>query len=119
MLKKCSIPSSATIVLPIAHQLRVVERDEVHREAGAHRLARLRMAEHDLAAVRDPVDRALAARRELHHEQVGAALVRQQLDRLLEPHRDRARPLVQQLVRAVDGRVEDAEARATRTRTPA
>src|SRR3954447_26017374 len=36
-----------------AHQLRVVERDEVHGEAGAHRLTRLRMAEHDLAPVRD------------------------------------------------------------------
>ena len=92
------------------HQLLVLERDEVHREPGAHRLARLRVAEDDALAVRDPVDRALAAGRELHHEQVGAALGGQQLDRLLEPHRDRAGPLVQELVRAVDGRVEDAEA---------
>ncbi len=47
--------------------------------------------------------------RELHHEQVGAAIRREQLDRLLEAHRDRPGPLVQQLVRAVDGRVEHAE----------
>ena len=62
----------------------------------------------------DPVDRPLAAGRELHHEQVGPAFVRQQLDRLLEAHRDRPGPLVQQLVRAVDGRVEDAEAARSR-----
>src|SRR6478609_5579250 len=43
-----------------AHQLRVVECHEVHREPSAHRLARLRMAEHDLCAVRDAVDRHLA-----------------------------------------------------------
>jgi hypothetical protein len=91
------------------HQLRVLERDEVHREAGAHRLACLRMAQHDLGTVRDPVDRPLAARRKLHHEQIGSILGRQQLERLLEPHRDRAGALVQQLVRAVDGRIEDAE----------
>ena len=64
------------------------------------------MTEQHLRAVRDAVDRALAARRELHHEQVGAALVRQQLERLVEPHRDGAGSLVEQLVRAVDGRVE-------------
>ena len=92
------------------HQLLVLERDEVHREAGAHGLARLRVAEDDALAVRDPVDRALAAGRELHHEQVGAALLRQQLDRLLEAHGDGSRPLVQQLVGAVDGRIEDAKA---------
>src|SRR6476469_8384992 len=33
-----------------AHQLRVVERLEVHREPGAHRLTRLRVPEHDLAS---------------------------------------------------------------------
>src|SRR5207249_7311947 len=38
------------------------------------------------------------------------AALRQQLDRLLEPHRDRAGTLVEQLVRAVDRRVEDAKA---------
>src|SRR2546421_637961 len=59
----------------VLHQLRIVERDEVHREAGAHRLPRLRVAEHDLAPVRDPVDGALAAGCELHHEQVGPVLV--------------------------------------------
>ncbi len=114
MLKKCSIAELGDDPVADLHQLRVVERHEVHREPGAHRLARLRMTEHDLAAVRDPVDRALAPGRELHHEQVGTALVRQQLDRLLETHRDRPRPLVQQLVRAVDGRVEDAEAARAR-----
>ena len=110
MLKNHSIASSSTIAVGDLHQRRVVERDEVHREPGAHRLARLRVAEDDAAAVRDPVDRALAAGGELHHEQVGAALVREQLDGLLEPHRHRAGPLVEELVRAVDGRVEDAEA---------
>ena len=110
MLKKCSIRELGDDPVGGLHQRLVLERDEVHREPGAHRLARLRVAEHDALAVRDAVDRALAAGRELHHEQVGPALVGQQLDRLLEPHRDRARPLVQQLVRAVDGRVEDAEA---------
>ena len=73
------------------------------------------MPEDDAAAVRDAVDRPLAARRELHHEQVGAALGGQELDGLLEAHRDGARPLVQQLVGAIDGRVEHAEpARAGR-----
>ena len=110
MLKNHSIASSRDELVGGRHQLLVLERDEVHREPGAHRLARLRMAEHDPLAVGDPVDRPLAAGRELHHEQVGAALVRQQLDRFLEPHRHRSRPLVQQLVRAVDGRVEDPEA---------
>ena len=92
------------------HQRLVLERDEVHREPGAHRLARLRVAEQDPLAVGNAVDRALTAGRELHHEQVGATLGREQLDRLLEPHRNRPGPLVQQLVRAVDGRVEDPEA---------
>ena len=47
------------------------------------------MPEHDALPVGDAVDRALAAGRELHDEQVGAALVGQQLERLLEPHRRR------------------------------
>jgi hypothetical protein len=88
----------------------VLERDEVHRESGAHRLARLRMPEHDALPVRDSVDRSLAAGRKLHHEQVGPALVREELDRLLEAHRHRAGSLVQQLVSAVDCGVEHAEA---------
>src|SRR5690349_8785268 len=67
-----------------AHELVVVERLEVHRQARAHRFARLRMTEDDLATVADPVDRALAADGELHHEQIRAAFVRQELDRLLE-----------------------------------
>src|ERR687897_1208696 len=92
------------------HQLLVLERHEVHRKPRPHRLARLRVAEHHALTVGDPVDRALTAGGELHHEQVGTALVREQLDRLLEPHRHRPGALVEQLVRAVDGRVEDAEA---------
>ena len=116
MLKNHSIASSRDELVRGRHQLLVLERDEVHRQPGAHRLARLRVAQHDALAVGDPVDRPLAAGRELHHEQVGAALVRQQLNGLLEPHRHRSRPLVQQLVRAVDGGVEDAKARASRRR---
>src|SRR5437867_2420885 len=38
----------------------------------------------------------------------------QQRERLLQPHRDRARAFVQQLVRAVDRRVEHAEAARAR-----
>ena len=91
------------------HQVRVLERHEVHRQAGAHRLPRLRVAEDDVPPVGDPVDRALAARGELHHEQVGPAVFRQELDRLLEPHGDRSRTLVEQLMRAVDRRIEDPE----------
>ena len=68
------------------------------------------MPEHDLAAVRDPVDRPLAADCELHDEQVRPALRRKQLDGLLEAHRDRPGPLVQQLVRTIDGRIEHAKA---------
>ena len=92
------------------HQRLVLERDEVHREPGAHRLAGLRVPEQDPLAVGDAVDRALAAGRELHHEEIGAALGRKQLDGLLEAHRDRSRALVQELVRPVDRRVEDPEA---------
>src|SRR5215831_16731092 len=53
---------------PELHQALVGERDEVHGEPGAHALAGLRVAEDDLAPVRDPVDRPLGAGRELHHE---------------------------------------------------
>ncbi len=91
MLKKCSIPSSATILPASVHQPRVVERDEVHREPGAHRLARLRVAEHDSSPVGDAVDRPLAAGRELHHQQVGAVLAGSSSSSLLQPHRHRAR----------------------------
>ena len=52
----------------------VGERDEVHRQTGAHRLARLRVAEHHPAADGDAVDRALATGCQLHHEELGAVL---------------------------------------------
>ena len=109
MLKNHSIPSSFDDAVGDLHQRGVIEGHEVHREPCAHRLARLGVTEHDALAVGDPVDRALPTRRELHHEQVGAAFRREQLDRFLEPHRDRARALVEELVRAVDRRVEDPE----------
>ena len=80
MLKKYSMPSSRDDPLRDLEQPVVVQRLEVHREPGAHRLARLRVAEDDLARARDPVDRALASLRQLHHEQVGAALFGQQLE---------------------------------------
>ena len=96
------------------HEAGIVERDEVHGEAGAHRLSRLRVTEDDAVPVGDAVDRALAALRELHHEQVRAALGGEELERLLEAHRDRARALVQQLLRPVDARVEHAEAARAR-----
>ena len=71
------------------HQRRIVERREVHREPGAHGLARLRVAQGNPALDGDPVDRPLVAGGELHHEQLGAALRRQQLEQLLELHRRR------------------------------
>ena len=101
------------------HQRLVLERDEVHREPRAHRLARLRVPEQDALAVGDAVDRALAAGRELHHEQVRPTLGGQQLDRLLEPHRDRPGPLVEELVGAVDGRDRGSGSRASPRRTRA
>ena len=114
MLKKCSIPSSSTIRLRDAHQLGVVERDEVHREPGAHRFARLRMPEHDLASVRDPVDRPLAAGRELHHEQVGppssgSSSTASSSRIATDPGRS-----FRSWCGAVDRRVEDAEAARSR-----
>ena len=55
------------------------------------------------AGLRDKVKVTVMFRgREIVH----TALGRQQLDRLLEAHRDRSRPLVQQLVGPVDRRVE-------------
>ena len=110
MLKKCSIPSSATI--RSASSISAGSSSVTKYIASPARIASrvFGWPSTTSRAVGDPVDRPLAARRELHHEQLGAALGGQQLDRLLEPHRHRAGPLVQQLVRAVDGRVEDAEA---------
>ena len=111
MLKNHSISSSATIRLGDVVERGVGERDEEHGEAGAHRLARLRMTEHDPASVGDAVDRALATGCQLHHEELGAVLGGEQLDRFLEPHRHRPGPFVQQLVGPVDRGVEDPEAR--------
>ena len=80
MLKKCSIPSAETIVPGELHERRVGERDEVHREPGAHPFAHLGVTEDDLAAVGDPVDRALGTRGELHHEQIGVGRLREELE---------------------------------------
>ena len=67
------------------------------------------MPEHHAATVRDAVDRALPAGSELHHEEVRAALVGEEVDRFLETHRHRAGPLVEQLVRTVDRGIEHPE----------
>ena len=96
------------------HQRVVVERDEVHREAGAHRLARLRVAEHDAAPVGDAVDRPLAALGELHHEQL-RLVVAEQLDELLEAQRLRdARAVREQLLVPVRAGGQDPEAARAR-----
>ena len=116
MLKNHSIPELGDDAVGELHQLRAVEGDEVHREPGAHRLARLRVAEDDAAAVGDAVDRPLAAGRELHHEQVGAALGGKELDGLLEAHRDGTRTLVQQLMGAIDAWGRGSETRGSPTR---
>ena len=74
------------------HQGRVLERLEVHREAGAHRLAGLRVAEQDASPVGDAVDRPLLAGRELHHEQLGLVVRRaaRRAPRAAAPPRRRA-----------------------------
>jgi len=87
----------------------VVQGLEVHGQPGAHRLARLRVAEDDLSRACDSVDRALPAGCELHHEQIGPALLGQELDHVFQPHRQVARTFLEQLLRAVDAPVEDAE----------
>ena len=68
------------------------------------------MAEQDLSRARDAVHGPLLALRELHHEQVRPALFGQELDDVRQPHREIAGALLEQLLRAVDGRVEHAEA---------
>ena len=92
------------------HQPVVLQRLEVHRETGTHRLARLCMADQNLTRARDPIHGPLATMRELHHEQVRPAFFRQERQHVIEPHGEVARPLLDQLLRAVDGRVEDAKA---------
>src|SRR3712207_7918325 len=49
-------------------------------------LARLRVPEHDAASLGDPVDRPLAPRRELHHQELYIG-VTEQLDEVVEAHR--------------------------------
>ena len=79
------------------HQARVVERAEEHREPCPHRLARLGVAEDDAPPVGDPIDRPLAALRQLHDEELGAALVGQEVEHLLEPHGEVPGPIFEQL----------------------
>ncbi len=110
MLKKWSSSSSATIFRAVSIRPSSSSVSEVHREAGAHRLARLRVTERDAPADGDAVDRALAAGRQLHHEQLGTALGRQQLDELLQPHGARdAGPVRQQLLAPVGRRRQHPE----------
>ena len=58
------------------HQPVVLQRLEVHREAGTHRLARLRMSEQNMAGASDSVHGSLATLCQFHHQQVGSALFR-------------------------------------------
>ena len=67
------------------------------------------MPEHHAAPVGDAVDGALPAGRQLHDQEIGPTLGWEQLHGLLEPHRDGARPLVEELMGTVDRRVEDPE----------
>ena len=99
-----------------AHQAVVLEGLEVHREPCPHRLPRLRVPEQHAAAVGDAVDRSLAALDQLHDEQLVAADFGQELGDLLEPHREAARALVQELVSAIDRGIENAEAAGARAR---
>jgi hypothetical protein len=93
------------------HQRGIVERLEVHRETRAHRLSRLRMPEDDSSSARDAVDRPLLAARQLHHEQLGAAVLREQRQQLVELHRGGHPGAVrQQLLERVGARGEDPEA---------
>ena len=72
------------------------------------------MCEHDPTGPRDAVDRSFGPLCKLHDEQLRPAVLRQDLERLGEAHRDASRPLLKQLLRAVDRRVEDAEAARSR-----
>jgi hypothetical protein len=92
------------------HQPVILERLEVHREPGPHRLACLCMSEQDLARAGDPVHGSLSTLRELHHQEIRPALFGQELHDVLEAHREIAGALLDQLFRAVDGRVQDAKA---------
>ena len=91
-------------------QLGVVECLEVHRQPGAHLLARLGMAEHDPAFPGDPVDRPLAAAGELHDERLGL-VVAEELDQLLQAQRLRdAGAVLEELPTAVGGGRKDTKA---------
>src|SRR5262249_60011887 len=84
---------------------------EVHGEPGAHPFAGLRVPERDRTALGDAVDRALAADRELHDEDLRPAVLRQQLDELVELHRaGDAGTVLEQLALAVGARPPDPEA---------
>ena len=71
------------------------------------------MRDDQLAAAREAVDGALVALDQLHHQQL-RLVVAEDLDDVLEAHRQAAGPLVQQLVAAVDARRQDAEAARAR-----
>ena len=117
MLKKwSSVELGDDPARPIVHQRRVVERLEVHRQPGAHRLARLRVAEQDAAAGRDAVDRALLAGRELHDQELRVVVGAEHVEEVVEPHRlGDAGPVRQELLATVGRRGQDPEpARAGR-----
>ncbi len=91
-------------------ELGPVDRLEPHREAGAHRLARLRVAEHEPAVAADAVDRVLGPVDELHDEQRREVLGTDRVERLLDRERQRPGARLEQRPAAVDVRGEDAEA---------
>ena len=62
----------------------VVQRLEVHREPGPHRLPRLRVAEQHLPRARNAVDGALSSLGQLHHEQIGPTFLGEHLEHVLE-----------------------------------
>src|SRR5205823_12002457 len=94
----------------------IVQRLEVHREPGTHRLARLGVPEHELTGTRNAIDRSLASLRELHHEEVWAPFLGQHLEDILETHRKVPGTFLDQLLGAVDRGVEDAKSARARAR---
>ena len=116
MLKKCSIPSSATIASASSISAGSSSVTKYIARPGAHRLARLRVAEHDLAPVRRC--RRSSARGPFASS-ITSSSVRSSTDARIsiassssidtDPGRSRS-----SWSRAVDGRVEDAEAARAR-----